>query len=104
SLHQTQGSVLLLCRRDSIIMPSTKINWCSEKIRARLAPGVSVAQVVFVDTCQVNSDYPTTVSCEKGRNVTSAFASPGESCACHGPILRPGKAAVQRVNGTHCHR
>ena len=50
SLDQTQDSVLLLWRRHSIIVPSTKINWRSEKIRARLAPGVSVAQVVFIDT------------------------------------------------------
>jgi len=50
SLDQTQDSILLLWRRDSIIVPSTKINWRSEKIRTRLAPGVSVAQVVFVDT------------------------------------------------------
>jgi hypothetical protein len=50
SLDQTQDSVLLLWRRDSIIVPSTKINWRPEKIRTRLAPGVSVAQMVFVDT------------------------------------------------------
>src|SRR5215831_4030654 len=50
SLDQTQDCILLLWRRDSIIVPSTKINWRSEKIRARLALRVSVAQVIFVDT------------------------------------------------------
>jgi len=50
SLDQTQDRVLLLWRRHSIIVPSTKINWRPEKIRARLAPRVSVAQVIFVDT------------------------------------------------------
>src|SRR5215470_595343 len=50
TLDQTQNSVLLLWRRHPIIVPSTKINWRSEKIRARLAPRVSVAEVVFIDT------------------------------------------------------
>jgi hypothetical protein len=76
SLDQTQDRVLLLWRRHSIVVPSTKINGRLEKICARLAPGVSVAQVVFVDTGKVNSNDSTTVSCEEGRNVTSAFASP----------------------------
>jgi hypothetical protein len=43
SLDQTQDSVLLLWRRHSIIVPSTKINWRPEKIHTRLAPGVSIA-------------------------------------------------------------
>jgi hypothetical protein len=50
TLDQTQNSVLLLWRCDPIIVPSTKINWRSEKIRAWLAPRVSVAEVVFIDT------------------------------------------------------
>jgi hypothetical protein len=91
SLDQTQDSVLLVWRRDSIIVSSTKINWRPEKIRARLAPGVSVAQVVFVDTGEVDSGDATTVSCEEGRNVTYAFASPGEPRARHRPLPRPGK-------------
>src|SRR5258708_5996691 len=66
SLDQTQDRVLLLWRRDSIVVPSTKINWRPEKICARLAPRVTIAQVVFVDTGQVNSNNSTTVSCEEG--------------------------------------
>ena len=42
SLDQTQHSVLLLWRGHSIIVPGTNINWRSEKIRARLAPRVTV--------------------------------------------------------------
>jgi len=50
SLDQTQDRILLLWRRDSIIVPSAKINWRSEKIRAWLAPRISVAQVILIDT------------------------------------------------------
>jgi hypothetical protein len=104
SLDQTQDSVLLLWRRHSIIVPGTNVNWRIKKVCAGLTSRISVTKVVFIRAGHVNSNDVTTVSHKKRRNITNAFTSPGKTCARHRPLLRPGKAPVKRVDGSHCHR
>src|SRR4029077_12919213 len=103
SLDQTHDGVLLLHGRDSILVPGTKVDWSIKKVRARLQSRISITQVIFICAGDVNSSDMTTVSSEKRRNITDPFASPGEPCACHGPLLRPGKAPVKRIDRSHCH-
>ena len=103
SLDRTHDGVLLLQGRDSILVPGTNVNWRIKKVCAGLQFRISVTQVVFVRAGHVNSGDATTVSRKKRGNITNAFASAGESCARHRPLLRPGKATVKRVDGSECH-
>src|SRR5438552_7125423 len=103
SLDHTHNGVLLLLGCDSVLVPGTKVDWRIKKVCAGLQSRISVAQVVFIRTGDINSDDMAMVSSEKRRNVTNAFSSPGEPRACDRPLLRPGKAPVKRIDGSHCH-
>src|SRR6184192_673101 len=88
---------------NSIIAPRANVDRRVQKTRPGLEPCISITQVVFVRTGHVNSDDTTTVFREERRNIANPFSSPGEPCACNRPLLRPGKAAVQGVDGSECH-
>jgi len=103
SLDHTDDGVLLLQGSDSIFVPGTEVDWRIKKVCAWPQPRVSVTQVVFVRAGNVNPHDATTVSRKKRRDVTNAFASPGEACARLRPLLRPGKAPVKRIDGSECH-
>src|SRR6266496_618320 len=103
SLDHTHNGVLLLQRRDSVLVPGTKVDWRVKKVCAGLQSSISVTQVIFVRAGDINSDDMTMVSSEKRRNVTNAFSSPGEPRACDRPLFRTGKAPVKRIHGSHCH-
>ena len=75
SLNWTGDSVLLLDRCDSIIVTGADVNWSIKKISARLDPRVSIAQVVFVCTGDIDADKVTSILREQRRNVTNAFSS-----------------------------
>ena len=103
SFDHTDDGVLLLQGRDSVLVPGTKVDWRIKEVCAGPQPRISVTQVVFVRAGNVNSNDATTVFCKKRRDVTNAFASPGEACARHRPLLRPGKAPMKRIDGGECH-
>ena len=98
SLDRTHDRVLLFQGRGSILVTGANVNWRVEKVCAGLQSCKSITQVVFVRACHVNPGDTTTVFRKKRGNITNAFASPGEPCARQRPLLRPGKAAVQRVD------
>ena len=103
SLDRTHDCVLLLQGRGSILVTGANVNRCVKKACAGLQSRKSVTQVVFVRARHVNSGDATTVFRKKRGNITNAFASPGEPCARQRPLLRPRKAAVQRVDCSECH-
>src|SRR5262249_17225599 len=102
-LDQTDDGVLLLQSRDSILVSGAEVDRGIKKICAGLQSRISVTEVVFIRAGDVKSNDVTAVSGEKRRNITYPFASPGKSCACHRPLLGPGKASVKRVDGSKCH-
>src|SRR5262249_599246 len=102
-LDQTDYGVLLLQGRDSILVSGAEVDRRIKKSCAGLQSRISVTEVVFIRAGDVNSDDVTTVSREKRRNITDAFAAAGESCACHRPLLRLGKPPVKRVDRSECH-
>src|SRR5262245_59385833 len=91
SLDHTDDGVLLLLGRDSVFVPGTNVDWRVKKICAWPQRRIAVTQVVFIRAGHVNSNDATAISCEKRRNITNAFASPGEPSARHWPLVRPGK-------------
>ena len=103
SLDRTHDCVLLLQGRGSILVTGANINWRVKKVCAGLQSRKSITQVVFVRARHVNSGDATTVFRKKRGNITNAFATPGKPCARQRPLLRPGKAAVQRVNCSERH-
>ena len=61
SLDRTSDIVLLLYCRNSVILTGADVNRRAQKIRARLDPGVSIAQVVFVRAGHVDTNDATAI-------------------------------------------
>jgi hypothetical protein len=78
---------LLLDSCDSIIVTGADVNWRIKKIPAGLDPRVSIAQVVFVCTGDVDTGNVTPILREQRRNVTNAFSSSGKSCTRDRPLV-----------------
>ena len=88
---------------NSIILTSANVNWRAQKIRARLDPGISIAQVVFVCAGHVDTNDVAAISGEQRRNVANTFSSSRESSTRDWPFCRSGEAAVKCVNGSERH-
>src|SRR6266581_1752053 len=99
SLDRTGDGVLLLYRRDSIIVSGADVNWRTKKIRAGLDTRVSIAQMVFVRTSHVDAGNATAIPREQRRNVANAFSSSRKPCTRHRPFVRAGKTVMERMNG-----
>ncbi len=95
SLDRTGDGVLLLYRRDSIIVSGANVNWRAQKICAGLNPPVSIAQVVFICTGDVDAGDATAVPREQRRHVTNTFSSSRKTCTRHRPLVRSGKTVMQ---------
>src|SRR6266550_602344 len=95
SLDRTGDGVLLLYRRDSIIVSGANVNWRAQKICAGLNPPVSIAQVVFICTGDVDAGDATAVPREQRRHVTNTFSSSRKTCTHHRPLVRSGKTVMQ---------
>ena len=103
SLDRTGDVVLLFYRRNSIVVTGADVNWRAQKIRARLDPGVSIAQVVLVCTGHVDTNDATAILREQRRNVTNTFSSSRKPSTRDWPLYRSGEAAVKCVNGSERH-
>src|SRR6266705_735768 len=104
SLDRTGDGVLLLYRRDSIIVSGADVNWRAQKICAGLDPPVSIAQVVFICTGDVDAGDATAVPREQRRHVTNTFSSSRKTCTRHRPLVRSGKTVVQGGDCGEGHR
>ena len=96
--------VLLLQSRDPVVAPAANVNRRHEKLLARPDARVSLAQPVFIRTGDVNARDTTAILRKQWRDQTHAFAAAGKSSARDWPLVRAGKAAVQRVDGGERHR
>src|SRR5947208_4410870 len=104
SLHRTYDVVLLLHGGDSVIAAGADVNRRVKKACARANFRVSIAQVVFVGTGNVDSGHAATPLCKQRRDVTNALSASGEASTCDRPLFRSGKAATQSLDGgqRHC--
>ena len=91
SLDQTHDGVLLLQGRDPILVSGAKVNRGIKKVCAGLQSRISITEVVFIRTGDVNSDDVTTVSGKKRRHITDGFASPENPAHAIGHFSDPGK-------------